>query len=200
MTRRHFLYGTFCGVGLMAALWFVGLVLFVARVASYVEPAIQDIQHTDAIVVLTGGSERVQTGLTLLREGKGKKLLISGVHPSVGAGFILAHSDLSPEMQACCVTLGHTADNTFGNAEETRSFMQQEGFHSLRLVTAHYHMPRSLLYFRTMMPGVEIIAYPVSPDIVSLSDWWHRTGTASLLIGEYDKYLYAWFLVVLGVH
>lgn len=200
MTRRSFLYALSVGAGLLAALWLIGLVLFVARVESYTEPQITaDIPATDAIVVLTGGSERLDTGLTLLRAGKGKKLLISGVHPNVGAASVLAHSTLSPEMRACCVILGHAADNTLGNAEETRAFMQAEGFRSLRLVTSHYHMPRSLVFFRALMPDIEIVAHPVAPDIVDLRGWWRSFGTGSLLVGEYNKFLYAWLRASLGI-
>lgn len=200
MTKRSFLYASLSGIGALAAFWFVGLILFVARVESYVEPKIgPDLPATDAIVVLTGGSERLDTGLSLLEAGKGKKLLISGVHPSVGAARILAHTSVSKEMQECCVILGHTADNTLGNAEEASLFMKKEGFRSLRLVTAHYHMPRSLVFFRALMPDTDIVVHPVSPDIVNLPDWWHRLGTARLLIGEYNKFLYARSRAFLGI-
>ena len=96
--------------------------------------------------------------------------------------------------------LGHAADNTRGNADETLAFMMAEGFTSLRLVTAHYHMPRSLLLFRELLPPmIEVVPYPVDPDIVSLKDWWQRPGTAALLVMEYNKYLYAWARAILGV-
>jgi len=58
-------------------------------------------------------------------------------------------------------------------------------------VTADYHMPRSLLEFRRAMPDVEILVHPVFPDQVHRSIWWRSPGTASLLIGEYNKYLLA---------
>lgn len=199
MTKRQFGFGALLGASFLFVFWLTGLVLFVMQVTASVElPVSDNLRPTDAIVVLTGGSERVETGLDLLQVGKAKKLLISGVHPSVGAGKILAHSGLSKELQSCCITLGRAADNTFGNAEETRTFMEKEGFHSLRLVTAHYHMPRSLLFFHAFMPEIEMIPHPVSPDVVNLSDWWHRPGTASLLIGEYNKYLYAWIRIAMG--
>lgn len=192
MTKRKFFLQSVVCAGVLAGLWLAGLIGFVAQVAAHVEePVAEAMNPTDAIVVLTGGSERIQAGLALLRAGKGQKLLISGVHPGVGLDRILAHAEVPESLRACCVLLGHTADNTLGNAAEARAFMAAEGFRSLRLVTANYHMPRSLVLFRAAMPEAEIVPYPVSPDIVSLSDWWGRPGTASLLIGEYDKYLYA---------
>lgn len=199
MTRRKISYWLTLGVGLFLAFWLGGLVLFVAQIGSYVErPVSVELQPTDAIIVLTGGSERLQAGLNLLQAGRGKKLLISGVHPGVGVDKVLEHKDIPEDLRACCIVLGYAADNTLGNASETHAFMKTENFRSLRLVTAHYHMPRSLLFFHKSMPDIEIVPFPVSPDIVSLTDWWTRVGTASLLIGEYNKYIFAWFSVLVG--
>lgn len=203
MTRsRYLLHLLFVSAGLLFVLWLGGLILFVAQIGLYVErPVSDDLPQVDAIVVLTGGSERIQTGLDLLRAGKGEKLFISGVHPGVSLEHMIAKGELKvpEELRACCVILGHAADNTLGNAEETRAFLLDEGYTSLRLVTSNYHMPRSLLVFHRLMPEVEILPHPVAPDIVDLNAWWKRLGTASLLIGEYNKYLYAQLRAALGV-
>ena len=146
---------------------------------------------TDAVVVLTGGSLRVQSGLALLAAGKARKLFISGVYHSTVVTALLRTSRQSSEHVACCIVLGHEADNTYGNALETAQWMRQEGFHSLRLVTASYHMPRSLLEFSRVMPEIRIIAHPVFPENVKQDRWWAWPGTASLIVAEYDKYLAA---------
>jgi uncharacterized SAM-binding protein YcdF (DUF218 family) len=118
----------------------------------------------------------------------------------VGAERILSGSELPQDLRDCCIVLGHAADNTRGNADETLAFMMSEGYLSLRLVTAHYHMPRSLLLFTELVPPmIDVIPYPVDPDTVSLQDWWQRPGTASLLLMEYNKYLYARLRIALGV-
>jgi uncharacterized SAM-binding protein YcdF (DUF218 family) len=144
---------------------------------------------TDAIVVLTGGSLRVQSGIDLLREGKGRKLLVSGVNQQVDLDGLLGVSGHAPDWALCCVVLGHQADNTFGNAQETAQWMRRQGFHSLRLVTAWYHMPRSLLEFDRAMPEIDVVAHPVFPDQVKQEHWWAWRGTAALLVNEYVKYL-----------
>src|ERR1700723_1071587 len=41
-------------------------------------------RNADGIVVLTGGSSRVSDAMELLAGGYGKRLLISGVHPTNG--------------------------------------------------------------------------------------------------------------------
>lgn len=151
---------------------------------------------TDAIVVLTGGSQRVQTGLQLLAAGKAKKLFVSGVYHGTDVTALLHEQRQSPDAVQCCLVLGHTADNTYGNAVETTAWMRQEGFRSLRLVTANYHMRRALLEFTRAMPEARVIPHPVFPETVR-ERWWAWPGTLDLIIGEYDKYLWAlvrpWF-------
>jgi len=197
---KRFLFGLFLFAGGLAfGGWVAGLFLFAAQIAAANEPVIDTfLQPTEAIVVLTGGSERLSTGLDLLMAGKGKKLLISGVPQEVNLKNILAKHSVSQELRDCCILLGHAADNTVGNADETRAWMAAEKYVSLRLVTAHYHMPRSLLIFKQALPGIEIVPHPVIPDSVKLRDWWTRSGTASLLIAEYNKYLYVLAIEKLG--
>jgi uncharacterized SAM-binding protein YcdF (DUF218 family) len=146
---------------------------------------------TDAIVVLTGGSLRVEGGLRLLAEGKAKKLFISGVYRGVDVTELLHVSRQTPDSVACCVILGHAADNTLGNAHETAQWMESERYHSLRLVTASYHMPRSILEFTRVMPDVEIVPNPVFPEFLEEAPWWRSRRAALLITSEYIKYLAA---------
>jgi uncharacterized SAM-binding protein YcdF (DUF218 family) len=169
--------------------------LFVLSVAGFIwfaTPPRPENQSspTDAIVVLTGGRLRLQSGMDLLRDGKGRKLFVSGVNQHVDLDELLRVSG-NADWASCCTVLGHEADNTLGNARETAQWMRQQGFSSLRLVTAWYHMPRSLLELDRAMPEVEIIAHPVFPDDVSQEHWWAARGTVLLLTSEYGKYLKA---------
>ena len=150
-------------------------------------------EPTDAVVVLTGGSLRLQTGVDLMREGKGRELFVSGVNQRVDLDDLLRVSGDAPKWLACCVAIGHEAENTEGNAQETALWMRRRGYRSLRLVTAWYHMPRSLLEFERAMPDVEIVPHPVFPERVKQQRWWAWRGTAALLLGEYGKYLAALF-------
>ena len=144
---------------------------------------------SDAIVVLTGGSERLGAGFDLLSHGKGHKLFISGVYRGVHIDQIMMGQALSPELLSCCVVLGHRAENTEGNAEETAEWMKSEGLKSMRLVTSNYHMRRSLIEFHRAMPNIKIIPHPVSAETVRLEEWWRWPGTAELIVTEYNKYL-----------
>jgi uncharacterized SAM-binding protein YcdF (DUF218 family) len=185
---------------LVVAIWVGGLVLFVSDLPGKVEAP---ERHTDAIVVATGGSERLEEGIRLLNSGLAQKLFISGVNSGTRLPDVIA--SLPPDAQKpsislmiCCIVAGHAADSTLGNAAETAAWMRDQRFHSLRLVTADYHMPRSLFEFHRAMPGAELIAHPVFPDQVRRESWWRSPGTASLLISEYDKFLVALLRAALG--
>ena len=173
---------------LFLGIWLVGLLWFAKDLpVSVAAPA----RATDAIVVLTGGSRRVHQGLELLAQRHAKKLFISGVYRGVDVRELLSVSQQSPADLDCCIALGYEADSTRGNARETADWMREQGLGSLRLVTAAYHMPRSLLEFRRAMPKIEIVPHPVFPEHVKQRDWWRWPGSASLIIGEYNKYLVA---------
>ena len=166
--------------------WLGGFGWFVASsYLMYADPA----STTDAIVVLTGGRQRLETGLELLAGGKAKKLFISGVNQRVDREELLRSVGPLPENAACCIVIGHSADNTFGNARETAGWMHEEGYRSLRLVTGWYHMRRSLLEFERAMPRVRIIPHPVFAHHVDPERWWNWHGAPLLVLGEYDKFL-----------
>lgn len=178
-----------CGivVGALALTWGVGFLWFVTTIPKQVE---DETTHSDAIVVLTGGSERLDTGLALLADGLAEKLFISGVHPTVDIPEILKVTSQRPEL-AAGITLGYAAHTTLGNADEIGRWVFEQKIQSIRLVTGAYHMPRSLLELRRTSPELEVIAHPVFPENVKSWEWWRWRGTAALLATEYSKYLAA---------
>ncbi|MGQ0677022.1 MAG: YdcF family protein [Rhodospirillales bacterium] len=179
-----------------AALWAGGFAWFALRIPVRVDdPAAE----TDAIVVLTGGSKRLNEGLGLLLQGRAKKLFVSGVHRGVDVAELLRAAQRAPREAGCCIALGHEADNTAGNAAETARWMKEQNFGSLRLVTAGYHMPRALLEFRAAMPWAAILPHPVFPDSFPAEGWWRRAGAVVLAAAEYAKYLAAALRLALGI-
>lgn len=172
-------------VGFLLGIWLAGFLLFLQQMPSKVE---DEASRTDAIVVLTGGSERMTTGFALLEQGLADHLFVSGVHKGVDKADILRASHIeAPKDLLSRIELGHSADDTLGNAEETEAWVRDRNVRSLRLVTAAYHMPRSLWEFRRAMPGMIIIPNPVFPDRTRTGFW----NYALLLTGEYSKYAVA---------
>ncbi|MBV8976417.1 MAG: YdcF family protein [Alphaproteobacteria bacterium] len=166
------------------AIYAAGFFVFVAnlpRASAAPKPA-------QGIVALTGGDERVTAAVALLESGTAGRLLISGVHPQTTKLELkrLAHGGMRFD---CCADLGYAAENTHGNAEEAASWARTHRFKSLIVVTANYHMPRSLAEFESAMPGVRLEPYPV--DDIDLDGWWHNPHALRVLQGEYAKYLAA---------
>lgn len=145
--------------------------------------------RADAIIALTGGEERIDVALSLLTNGSGGRLLISGVGSTVTADDIAERTGRSRSWFDCCVDLGWSARDTKGNALEAAAWIRTYGYRKVLVVTAHYHMPRALLELSAAVPDVELIPYPVSPHGVRLDAWWSDPATFKVLAGEYLKFI-----------
>src|SRR5580700_10676091 len=145
----------------------------------------------DGIVVLTGGSSRVSDAMELLADGYGKRLLISGVHPTNDASDISRSLSDNQSLLGCCVDLDRSAVNTRSNAEETRRWAHERGFKSLIVVTSNYHMPRAIVELSHAMPDIQLIPFAVVGDKWRDEPWWTSGATVRLLLSEYVKYVAA---------
>lgn len=162
---------------------------FVMFATSVMREQPESTTTADAIVVLTGGETRITEGARLLSERRGARLLISGVNRIARRDEVLKLSGLTQAEFECCVDLGYQALNTVGNADETRSWVEARGYDSLIVVTASYHMPRSLAELARVLPGVELIPHPVVPKSFRQDAWWLHVRTTRTLISEYLKFL-----------
>jgi uncharacterized SAM-binding protein YcdF (DUF218 family) len=151
-------------------------------------------RNADGIVVLTGGSSRVSDAMELLAGGYGKRLLISGVHPTNDVSDISRSLPDSPSsdnqsLLGCCVDLDRSAVNTRSNAAETRRWAHERGFKSLIVVTSNYHMPRAIAEMSHAMPDMTLIPFAVVGDKWRDEPWWTNGSTFRLLLSEYVKYV-----------
>jgi uncharacterized SAM-binding protein YcdF (DUF218 family) len=180
----------------VATLWLIGLLAFIAVIPGPASRIDAD-RPTDAIIVLTGGGDRLAEGFRLIDRGLSKRLLISGVAAGVTLPQLIDRlgdqRDTVPSAEelACCVTLGYEAESTVGNADESAEWLRRNGAKSVRLVTANYHMLRSLLEFRRKVPGLTVVPNPVFPVEVRDPHWFVKPRTLLLLVNEYHKYLVA---------
>jgi uncharacterized SAM-binding protein YcdF (DUF218 family) len=148
-------------------------------------------RKADGIVVLTGGSSRVSDAMELLAAGYGRRLLISGVHPTNAPSDISRSLPDNQSLLSCCVDLDRSAVNTRSNAAETRRWAHQRGFKSLIVVTSNYHMPRAILELSHAMPDIQLIPFAVVGDKWRDEPWWTSGTTLRLLLSEYVKYVAA---------
>lgn len=181
MTRRlRHLTIAFIAVGILTG-WLLGLMIFLRDVSSFSAP--EPLHRLDAVVVLTGGTNRLDTGFDMLERKLGKKLFISGVYRGVDLKQLLKRWRNEPQDNLdCCIILGFEASSTEGNAAETVEWLRKEHYHSFYLVTANYHLRRALLEFGRIAPDLAITPYPVLPDKLD----------NLVILREYTKYLAAY--------
>jgi uncharacterized SAM-binding protein YcdF (DUF218 family) len=180
------------GVFLWAVIVFA--VAFIAGFWSFALNVREEAQappQADAIVALTGGSlERLTTGVRLLEEHKGRRLLISGVNRVVTDEELLDDAlGVDPELARCCIDLGRSAEDTLGNASETAAWAREHRYTNIILVTDDYHMPRSQAELQLALPEAEIHPYPVRTRWTDPKVWRSDLSAATRLGAEYVKYL-----------
>jgi uncharacterized SAM-binding protein YcdF (DUF218 family) len=179
---------------LMLAL-ILGVMIFIGGFWNFAERARGPEQpepppQSQAIVALTGGSlERLSTGVDLLEQQRGERLLISGVNRIVTDQELFDVLDVDPALAQCCVDLGRAAEDTLGNASETAAWARAHNYRRLILVTDDYHMPRSYAELSLAMPEAEIYRYPVRTRWTDPELWRSDVGAAGRLGAEYVKYL-----------
>lgn len=166
--------------------WTLGWLWFAASVVA-AKPQSPD-KKTDAVIVLTGGDKRVNTGLDLVAEGKADYLFISGVNAKVKPEELIALWDGNHKQILPRLTLGYAADSTATNATESREWIRKNNIRSVRLVTANYHMARSMLLMKKQVPDLDIVKHPVTPG--DFEPW--KEQFWPLTFQEYNKFLMTW--------
>jgi uncharacterized SAM-binding protein YcdF (DUF218 family) len=194
MTRKHAQFYKIAksllgSSAVICAIFMSGLQYFVLHLPTHADDS---ITKSHGIVVITGGQQRLDAGLSLLADGTASKLLISGV--GTGITKIILGNELKlnatqHQLMRCCVELEFAASDTRGNALAARQWAQNNQFSSLFLVTANYHMPRAQLAFQREMPHMTLHYWPVNPDDLHLDSWWTEPALIRLLAREYAKYL-----------
>lgn len=177
------------GCALLVAIFISGLQYFVLNLPRHMK---SPIRQSDGIVVITGGQQRLDAGLTLLATGTASKLLISGVGAGLSKAILANDLQLDQtqrDLLICCAELEFAARDTRGNARAARHWAETNRLTSLYLVTANYHMPRAKLTFEREMPHIDLHYWPISPDDLLIDSWWTDPGLVRLLAREYAKFL-----------
>jgi uncharacterized SAM-binding protein YcdF (DUF218 family) len=181
-------------VAALALVYAGGLVAFVTGL----ERRGSEAKSADAIVALTGGGARLTKAMELLTNGRGKRLLISGVHADVTRDQLFEQIGGPRKLFDCCVDMGLGAGSTIGNAKEAAAWTRDNGYKSVILVTAAYHMPRSKMELAATMPDVRVIIQPVFPEDLQTHSWWTDRLSASVILVEYTKYIFTWARLAAG--
>jgi uncharacterized SAM-binding protein YcdF (DUF218 family) len=185
--RRILRWGGFGSILLMAIL-FGGFLHFADSITTLKPPV---DPKADAIVVLTGGYQRIDQAVELLRQGAGNRLLISGVHPTTTRTQIRKLTQSPANLFSCCVDIGYDALDTIGNAREAVRWIHSNGYRHVLVVTNNYHMPRSIAELKYVDPTTDFIPYPVVNSDLKTKAWFTDPNALRTMLYEYAKVLLA---------
>ena len=153
-------------------IWALGFVWFALFLPQPAPP-----EASDGVIVLTGGTGRIDRGLELLRSGKTRQLLVSGVDREVRPSEFAAEFKVEPQLMRCCVTLGFEATDTRSNAREAARWMAEHKLRTVRIVTTDWHMRRAAYEIELARPeGIRVIRDSVksSPSLRILIVEYHK--------------------------
>lgn len=160
---------------ILVLLYAIGFVLFAVTLGRSASPT----ASTDAVVVITGGSGRIEHGIEVIGNGRAQRMLIAGADPLVTKKDLVRVIGGDRRLIRCCVDLGSESVDTRSNAEEAQRWLRRHGFRSLRLITSDWHMRRARYEFRKVLGN----RYEIVADAVRTEP---SFGT---LFGEYNKYV-----------
>lgn len=156
------------------SIWLYGVFDFYQMTQSIVSATDQ----VDGIVILTGGHDRIKTGLEQIVKLNASRILISGVSKVANLNVMQRRQLNNHNHLLEHIDIGYGAVNTLSNALESAIWVKKHDFKCIGLVTSRFHLPRSLLLFQKVIDDVKI--YPIVVD-ANDSTFFH-------LLKEFHKY------------
>ncbi|MGI8612273.1 MAG: YdcF family protein [Sphingomicrobium sp.] len=167
-------------------LYALGFILFTVTLG---KPVAAEAGRTEAIVVITGGSGRIERGVEVLKSGRARRLLVAGADPAVTKRDLIRRLGGNGRLVNCCVDLGSESVDTRSNAEEASRWLARHRYRSFRLITSDWHMRRASYDFHEVLGD----KYNIVPDAVRTEPQF------TTLFGEYNKYLLRRLAVLLDI-
>jgi uncharacterized SAM-binding protein YcdF (DUF218 family) len=168
------------------------IVILFSLFINELQVATDEITYADAIVVLTGGTGRVEEGLRLFREGRGGYLILSGVGETSTLDTIFPGRDLKTTVDTSKIILDIESRRTLDNAFNVKKIVEDKGLKSLILVTSNYHMKRAFTLFSwTIYGDVKLYKHPVRGPNFKDQEWWQNQKSMKLVTSEFFKFI--WF-------
>jgi len=118
-----------------------------------------------ACVVFTGEKERMWHGINHYMEGRCDRLLVSGYHRDRKDLYRVIREKGIPITRPLSGIEVDSACNTEENAARSKAWLDKYGYKNAILVTADYHMPRSVRLLQSMSgPQVNLFQSPVKTN------------------------------------
>jgi len=171
-----------------------------------------ELEHADALVVLSGSSEyveRTRRAAQLFREGRAPEIVLTDDNERGGWSseqqrnpyFVerafeeLRRADV-PAEKIVVLPLPQPASSTYDESLTLRDYATAHGLHSLLVVTSPYHSRRALWTLRRVFRGSDVTVGldPVEAGQQSPAPaaWWLDRRGWQTVATEYPKLVYYW--------
>lgn len=163
-------------------------------IGQYLSPA-DNLYRADAIVVVSGDSDRMKQAINLYKQGYAPKLILSGAAKEGFTSNALAmHIEASQSgIPNEAVILEENANNTYENALYTKEIVLSQGMKNIILVTSPYHQRRVYETFKNMFKesGIQLQNSPSIYSSWKPNDWWNTERESHLTQEESIKVLWS---------
>lgn len=140
----------------------------------------EDVLSTaDAILVISGGNtkDRVLEGIKLYKLGYAKKIIFAGaaLDEGVSNAEIMREIAIAENINPDDIIVDINSKNTLENAINIRSLLPELIYQKVILVTSPYHLRRSYITFRKILPENIAIIRHSSPENNWTINTWYKT-------------------------
>lgn len=203
-TRRKIVIAVFLLAGVFVIIFFLAGEKFL-RIESDTQS-----QRADAVVVLAGSAKedkgRIQEGSALIRQGKGRYLILPLRHSAIDWPWAVQYYGLHEALPEDKVLIGRSTKmdeplidrfgGTYVEAIKTVRIMCDLDLTSAIIVSSAYHMRRAQIAFEQFrQPGrFEFYYHPVDSERRTKHPWWTDTEYVTRVLQEYKKLLAAYFI------
>jgi uncharacterized SAM-binding protein YcdF (DUF218 family) len=203
-TRRKIVIAVFLLAGVFVIIFFLAGERFL-RIESDSQS-----QRADAVVVLAGSAKedkgRIQEGSALIRQGKGRYLILPLRHSAIDWPWAVQYYGLHEALPDDKVLIGRSTKideplidrfgGTYVEAIKTVRIMRDLDLTSAIIVSSAYHMRRAQIAFEQFrQPGrFEFYYHPVPSERRTKQPWWTDAEYVARILQEYKKLLAAYFI------
>ncbi|HET7713623.1 MAG TPA: YdcF family protein [Patescibacteria group bacterium] len=161
----------------------------------YLTPS-DTLKRADAIVVLSGGPDRVQWGIKLYQDGWAPRLVLVGAaldKSGPSNAEAMRKIALRAGVPDTAIFLEEDSTNTLENATFGKAILDSFGAKSIILVTSPYHQRRAYETFKKVYEGeaMVIINSPSGYSTWNAKEWWARPSSTDLTTSELLKIIWA---------
>lgn len=179
--------------GITIVLLVVGFGLFLGT-GFYLSPQ-DNPEKADAIVVVSGGrtTSRAEKGIELYKQGYAPKIIFSGAALDDGPSNAFAMRDqaIAAGVPFRDILIDEKSQNTYENAVNSKSIIDEFGGKKVILVTSPYHQRRANQTFESVFGrSYNIIGISAFDDRWRKSQWWYRGFPLFISVSELWKLLY----------